>query len=412
MKAAIVAALCVSFAIGSVARADLKPGTYAPDIEATQWLNTDGQPISLAECRGMVVVLFFWVSWHEGGEYIMPLMTLVNASRYGQSAGVFLIGLTDAERKRVDEMLKKEKVFFPIGLEAKQAMEDYDISGYPRVVIIDPNGKVFWSGFPIEEGDKGAPKLIEEIGKAVEAAPPTRTHPELAAKAQAYLKQARQALRADKYREAYTAARKAFDDALDGDPLKTRCQDMLDLLEALGRDKFAEAERAVDEKKSEDAVTLLLEIRRGFRGLDVALAARRQLDALKKKYTEIAQILKQQEDVGQAETMLASAMEQIRARKFGPATTKLEDIVSEYSSTDTAAKAQTLLDRMKKNPDIMAYVRDYKASRECDRLLAQARTYEQTGQPSKARALYREIIDKYSDTKYADEAARRLAQLP
>ena len=87
-------------------RADLKVGTYAPDIEAKDWMNTDGQPVSLAECRGMVVVLFFWVSWHPGGEYIMPLMTLVNASRYGQSAGVFVIGVTDAEaqaRRRHDQ---------------------------------------------------------------------------------------------------------------------------------------------------------------------------------------------------------------------------------------------------------------------------------------------------------------------
>ena len=360
----------------------------------------------------MVVVLFFWVSWHEGGEYIMPLMTLVNASRYGQSSGVYLIGLTDAERKRVAEMLKKEKVFFPIGLEAKKALEDFDITTYPRVVIIDPNGKVAWSGFPSEAAEQGAPKLIEEIGKAVEATPPTRTHPELAAKAQAHLNQARKALRADRYREANTAARKAFDEALPGDALKARCQDMLDLLEALGRDKYAQAERAIDEKKSEDAVSLLLEVRRQFRGLDVALAARKQLDLLKKKYSEVAQALKQQEDVGQAETTLAAAMEQIRARKFGPAYDKLEEIVNEFASTDTATKAQTVLDRMKKNQDIMAYVHDHKASRDCERLLAQARTYEQTGQANKARALYREILDTYSDTTYADEAARRLTQLP
>ena len=110
--------------------------------------------------------------------------------------------------------------------------------------------------------------------------------------------------------------------------------------------------------------------------------------------------------------LLASAQDLVRARKFGPAYDKLEEIANEFASTDTATKAQTMLERMKKNDSIMVYVRDHKASRECERLLAQARTYEQTGHPGKARALYREILDKYSDTKYADDAAKRLAQLP
>ena len=192
-------------------------------------------------------------------------------------------------------MIKKEKVFFPIGMDAKKTIDDYDISGFPRVVIIDPSGKVAWSGFPAEGGEKGAPKLVEEIGKAVDATPPTRTHPELAAKAQAYLKQARQSVRSDKYRDAYAVAHRAFEEALRGDTLKTRCQDMLDLLEALGREKLSRAERALDEKKYEDAVVLLLEIRREFKGADVALVARTKLETMKKKYPEIAQVLKQQE---------------------------------------------------------------------------------------------------------------------
>jgi tetratricopeptide (TPR) repeat protein len=412
MRLTIVAVLCVSLAVASVARADLKKGTYAPDLEANDWMNTDGEPISLAECRGMIVVLFFWVSWHEGGESIMPLMTLVNASQYGHSAGVFLIGLTDADRVRVADILKKEKVFFPVGMEAKKSFEDYDISSYPRVVIIDANGKVAWTGWPGEEGDRGGNRLVEEIGKVVAETPPTKTHPEEAAKAESYLQQARQALREDRFREAHKAASNAFDHALRGDALKTRCQDMLDLIEALGRDKLAQAERALDEKNFEDAVTLLVELRREFRGVDVAAAVKKKIAALKKKHAEIEQILKQQEDVGQAETILASAMDALRDRRFGLAYEKLEDIANEYGSTPTAGKAQTMLDRIQKNQGIMGYVRDYKAARPCRTLLSQAEAYERTGRTNRARDLYREIIDKYPDTVYAEDAAERLKRLP
>jgi tetratricopeptide (TPR) repeat protein len=409
MRWVIVAGLCLASWGTGVARADLKPGTYAPDLEAKEWMNTNGEPLSLTEYRGMIVVLFFWVSWHEGGEAIMPLMTLVNGSRFGRSAGVFVIGVTDADCKRVEDMLKKEKVFFPVALEAKRTFDDYDIQSYPRVVIIDPRGKVTWTGWP---GKEGGSSLVEEIGKAAADTPPTKTHPEDAAKAESYLKQARQALLREKYREAFDAASSAFDAALRGDPLKSRCQDLLDLVEALGRDKLAQAERALSERRFDEAVELLVELRREFRGVEVAASARKKLEALEKKTPEVSRILRQQEDAGVAEAMLADALEKIRARRFGLAFDKLEEIVNEYGSTSAVERARTLLDRLRANDAVMGYVRDHKASRACRNLLFQAGAYERTGRTTQARELYREIMDKYPDTIYAEEAARRLAQLP
>ena len=118
MRGALMLMAAVVTAVGAgVVRADPKIGSYAPDVEAKEWLNTDeGQPVSLAECRGMITVIFCWVTWHPGGEYVMPMMAQIDNSGYGKKSGVFLIGITDAERKRVEEMVKKERVFFPIGL--------------------------------------------------------------------------------------------------------------------------------------------------------------------------------------------------------------------------------------------------------------------------------------------------------
>jgi peroxiredoxin len=409
MRAALAVALCVSLGLASTVRADPRKGEFARDIEAKEWLNTDGNPISIAECRGMVVVLFFWVSWNPGGEYIMPMMNFVNASPSGRSAGVFLIGVTDSDKARVDEMLKKEKVFFPIALEAKETFDEYKIEGgSPRVVVIDAAGKIAWSGWP---GGEGESNLVTEIARVIAETPPTRTHPEEAEKARAYLKQARAALRDEHYREAAKAAQNAFEKALRGDQLNARCQDMLDLIEALGRDKLAQAEQAVDERDFESAVTLLVEIRRDFGGIEVARNVKKKLAALRKKHPEVAEILKQQEDIGQAELRLAMAMDEIRARDFGPAYERLEQIKEEYASTETANKAQTLLERMDANQKIMGYVRDHKASQACRTLLSQAEAYIRNGQTTRARELYREILDKYGDTIYAEEAARRLTQL-
>lgn len=409
MRPVMLAALCLGWAGISVVRADPKIGSYAPDIEAKSWMNTDGQPLSLAEYRGMVVVLFCWGAGPGGGEAVMPMMTAMNNSVVGRRSGVFIIGVTDADQKRAAEVLQQEKAFFPVEAEAKATFEDYGLTDLPRVIIIDPAGKVAWAGW---SGDRTGDALFTEVRKVLADTPPTKTHPEEAEKANAYLKQARQALREDKVNEAYRAANSAFDHALRGDALKTRCQDLLDLIEALGRDKLALAERALDEKKYEDAVTLLLELRREYRGLDVARSVNKKLAALEKKVPDVARIMKAHADMGQAESLLAAAMERIQERKFGPAYETLEQVAEEYASTETAAKAQTLLARMQQNDAVMGYVRDYKASRACRTLLSQADAYERTGRASRARELYREILDKYGDTIYADEAAQRLARMP
>ncbi len=409
MKPVIVALLCVAAAFGQAKQESqdgLEKGTYAPDIEAKEWINTkNGEPLSLTELRGMVVVLFFWVTWHPGGETVMPVMNEVN-SEVGHARGVFLIGLTDASRKGVEGMLKKEKAFFAIGTESK-AYEEYKIKGFPRAVVIDASGKVYWTGWPGQTNE-----LSKAILDSIAENPPSKTHPEEARLAEDKLRAARRALREDSFRDAFKAARDADERALTGDPLKTRCQELLDLIEALGRDQLARAEQAAEDKDWETAVSLYRDVRRDYLGLAVATRAKRRLDALKKKSPDVARILERGNEAAEAENELGKALDLVRARRFGEAYVQLEDIVSKYEATEAATKAQTVRDRMKSNDGIMGYVRDHKASKECMSLLSQARSFVGARRVDKAKEIYRRIIDEYPDTTYAEEAVKRLIQLP
>ncbi len=424
MRAAILGLCLVAVTLlgTGVARADLKVGTYAPDIEAKSWANWEAESVSLQELRGMVVMIFFWSTWDQVGEQLMPLMTLLSSKQFGQGNGVFIMGLTDAEQSRVEGMLKKQKVFFPVGFEARKTFDEFDIKQPPRILIIDTHGKIAWSGWAIEKSGQG---LVDELTKITVATPPTKTHPFLVAKVEAYLKEARQALRSDNYREAYEASEKASDMALRGDQLKTHCQDYLDLIQALGRDKLAQADAAADEKKYKDAIGLLLEVRREFKGMELAITARKRLDALRKKNKDAADIMTQMEAGGQAEAILATAMEELRAasdknspesetirRKLGGAYVQLEEIVDKYGTTGTAKKARTIIDRVKKNEAMFAYVKDFKAEKPCRTLISQADSYLQTGKTAKAKELYHEVITKYGDTIWSQEAAQKLSQMP
>lgn len=404
MRAWLVALLCMGFALSGRAVADLKKGSWAPDIDAKDWKNTDGEAVSLFDCRGMVVVLFFWVSWHEGGESVIQLMNLVN-SQFGRSQGVFLIGLTDADRKKVEEMLEKQLVFFPVGMES-ESYEEYEIGSFPRVVVIDPTGRVQWSGWP-----GNSEELIEEIRKINEETPPTRTHPEEAEKVYRFLAQAEQYLREGRYRAAFDAAGDAYERALTGDPLKMRCQYLLDLIDALGRDKLAQAAWAIDEGRFEDAVELLREVQGDFTRLDVGRRARRRLEELGVKFERVEELVTGHKDEILAGNILYRAIEALRAHQYGTAYDQLQELVSDYATTEAAGQAETIIGRMKQHPGVWGRVRDHLSEAECSLLLSQARAYMQTGQVDKARERLETVIKDHFGTKWEDEARRLLIEI-
>ncbi len=402
MRFATVLVVLAAMALTGVARADLDEGEWAPDIEAGEWYNSD-EPISLYECRGMVVVLLFWVSWHPGGEFVMPMANFVN-SEFGRQQGVFMIGLTDAELYQVEEMLREERVLFPVGI-ASDAYKEYDIDNFPRAVIIDATGKIAWTGWP-----SGA-ELVSQIREVIAETPPNRTHPIEAAEARRSLSLAREALRTNELRKAYRNADIAYDRALAGDPLKADCQHMLDLIEALGRDELARAEAAVEDLDYTGAVNRFKKIKREFRGTDAAVAAGRRLRTIQSKYDEVADLLEQQQDEGVAENLLADTLALFRDRSFGEAYEKLQRIVDEFDSTPAADRARIVIERTEANPDVMLRVNDYLARTDCQSLLSQARAYERRGQPNLAKQKYQVILERYPDTVWADRARERLVRL-
>lgn len=403
-KHLIVIALLAGL-VANVARADLEKGTYAPDIGGKDWINAE-TPISLKDMRGLVVVLFFWVSHHRGGEFAMEDINIVHNHRaLGGNRGVMVIGVTDSDRKRVQKTLEKEKVTFPVALESK-AYEEYKIESFPRVVVIDPEGKIAWSGGP-QEADAGVKAIFDVLAET----PPSRTRPQEVVIVNRRLEEARQALRKGDFREAHRAAHDAFEHAVTGDPLKATCQDMVELIDMIGRDRVEEVEGLVDDKKFDRAVDNLRWVVRNFYGTDISREARKRLNNLKKQYEEIAALLKTKQSTVDAARLLNEAREEILAQRFGPAYEKLEKIGSDYKDSEVAPAAADILKRMGQNAVVMKDVRDFKARKECDTLLASARNAIAAGRKDDAEKALRQVIDKHPETSYAEQAKQMLIGL-
>lgn len=408
MKAVIVAVGCAVISCAVSARADLAVGATAPEIAAKEWLNVD-EEMKLSDARGLVVILFFWVPFHEGGQRTLELINSIESnSRLGRVRGVMVIGLTEGDAKRTEPVLRKEKTFFPVGVES-QSGKDYRISSFPRAVIIDPDGKVAWTGWPAKDGGN---ELAAAIVATLVRTPPTRTHPLELVRVNERLESARTALRKGRFREAFEAARDALEHAVAGDPISSKCADMIDLIEALGRDELAGVDDLIEGDNFDDAVRALRDVARQFRGLEVSKTARSRLAVYAQEYAQIAGRITSQESSDEARTLLIAAQDAFRARRFGEACELLEQVVGEHAGTDEADRAQRIMARMETNPKVMGYVRNHKASRECTTWLATARSFVRVRRTPEAKKLFRKIIQTYPNTSFAEEAAEELSKLP
>lgn len=401
---------CVTLLLGLMApvagaRAELPVGAPAPEIQAAEWLNVD-EPLSLSRLNGLVVVLYFWVSFHEGGEQQIGLVNAIENNRaLGRRSGVAVIGLTDADRQRVEPMLAKEKVFFPVGVRC-EAYKDYRIERFPSVVVVDARGKVAFAGVPAS-----AEEFVRKVQETLARTPPTRTHPLDAPAVHQKLDAARAALRQADYRSAFRAARDAFEIAVTGDRLKSACQEVIELIEALGHDRLVQADELVEAGRFEEAVRVLRGVAADFAGLDAAASAAARIESFARQHPQVAQLLKGAEREQEARARLLEAQTALRERRVGEAYEALQEVATEYQGTAAAAAAARIRERLEQNRAALAEVREYQAARECETWLSQARSYIRTGRTEKARELLRQIVEKYPDTSYGDEARSELGRL-
>ena len=407
MQRVVAIGICLAVLSSAPVRADLQVGSRAPEIDAKAWLNVE-DGLKLSELRGLVVVLFFWVPYHEGGQRTLEMINSIDTGRMvGRRDGVVVIGLTEGDATRTEPVLRKEKSFFPVGLES-DSKDDYRIRSFPRAVIIDPQGRVVWTGWPPKEGGQ---EFVNKLRAVLADTPPRRTHPLEVGKVYDALDRARAALRSEQFRDAFEAAREALETAVTGDPLKSTCQELLDLLEALGGDKLATVDGLIEQAKFDEAVRIIRAVTDEFRGLDVSKRARGRLVALAREFDQIGALVESQESAKQARDALIRAQNSLRNRKFGQACKMLERIIAEYPGSDEAGRAARIKTRMEANEKVMAYVRDHKASRDCKAWLANGRSFAKAGRRTEARRLFRKILDKYPNTSYADVATQELARL-
>jgi len=143
------------------------PGLSKPDLTGKpapvfRVQSLDGKTQDLAELKGKVVLLDFWVTWCSPCRKEMPALDKLYQEYRDQ--GLILLGLNVGEdRQTVEKFLKTANLSYPFALTNEtNVVPAYQVSAFPTHVLIDRDGTVV--GF--EVGSVGLDALRSLLEKA------------------------------------------------------------------------------------------------------------------------------------------------------------------------------------------------------------------------------------------------------
>jgi thiol-disulfide isomerase/thioredoxin len=132
-------------------------GNPAPEITIKDWIQ--GEPATLAELQGRVVLLEFWATWCKPCQAMFP--KLKNLDEQYRDQGLEIIALTrhyfagrDVASSQADELelmrsvITQHDLKFRVGVANDESVQDaYGATGMPTIALIDRNGVVQYAHF-------------------------------------------------------------------------------------------------------------------------------------------------------------------------------------------------------------------------------------------------------------------------
>ncbi|MGB7923658.1 MAG: TlpA disulfide reductase family protein [Pyrinomonadaceae bacterium] len=132
-------------------------GAEAPEIAVREWI--EGEPATLADLRGRVVLLEFWATWCKPCQEMFPKLRRLDEEYRGR--GLEVVALTrhylasrdtaqslDEELELMRNVIGQHDLKFRVGVaEDERTQELYGATGLPTLALVDRAGVVRYAHF-------------------------------------------------------------------------------------------------------------------------------------------------------------------------------------------------------------------------------------------------------------------------
>ena len=385
----------------SLARAGVAVG----DTPELKFRSVDGKNVDLADLKGKLVLVDFWATWC--GPCMAEAGHMVETNKKYHDQGLQIIGISLDENRSALEKIVKEKGFdWPQffdgqGWQNKYAKE-WGVNSIPRTFLIDPSGKVAWTGHPA--------RLDEPLAKAFKATPPTLVDPAVAEQANAVLGQVEQSIAAGDGAGAIKQFATLPPDARKSGEIDARAKKAEEQLKTAADAMLAEVDPLIQQKQYAEAFTKLKTLSSALGQTDAAQQAKKKLGELA-AMPEAQAALIAADKAAKADAELAVAQKLQQDGKDEQAYGRYKQLVRQFPGTDAAKAAQQAVQTYEQDPAFVKRATEATAGGRARGVLALAQSYRNSGRREMAKKKYQELIQEFPGTTYADTARRELAAM-
>ena len=141
------------------AAAILQKGDRAPAIKL---VTTSGQPVTLANYKGYVLVMDFFATWCIPCKESIPHLNNLNRKYGKQGLQILGVSVDEGSDREVKSFSAERKISYPVAIGGEDMQEDYGLRSIPTVYVIDKKGMVAdkYQGYSDQNG-----KAMEETIK-------------------------------------------------------------------------------------------------------------------------------------------------------------------------------------------------------------------------------------------------------
>lgn len=136
-------------------------GQPAPAFKA---VTTSGQPVSVENYRGHVLILDFFATWCQPCRLSIPHLVELN-KKFGRQ-GLQILGMNADEQgeKMLSAFISEQHISYPVALAADAMLSDYGVRAVPVMYLVDKKGKIaeVYRGYNDEIG-RSSEQLIKKL---------------------------------------------------------------------------------------------------------------------------------------------------------------------------------------------------------------------------------------------------------